>query len=117
MSDLDFNANAARGRQQRLLAEMQTLRLDLVVVQTIIHDLSNEHRSSFIARLKRYAKGHNVASLMAAGQHYDALHLMVRALFQTRGDTSGDALTEGQQISHRRTIFAQWAARACQARG
>jgi branched-chain amino acid transport system substrate-binding protein len=64
----------------------------LVVVQTIIHDLSNEHRSSFIARLKRYAKGHNVASLMAAGQHYDALHLMVRALFQTRGDTSGDAL-------------------------
>jgi Xaa-Pro aminopeptidase len=37
MSDLDFNANAARGRQKRLLAEMQRLSLDLVVVQT------NEH--------------------------------------------------------------------------
>jgi Xaa-Pro aminopeptidase len=37
MSDLDFNAKAARGRQQRLLAEMQKLRLDLVVVQTIEH--------------------------------------------------------------------------------
>ena len=37
MSDLDYNANAARGRQQRLLAEMQKLQLDLVIVQTIEH--------------------------------------------------------------------------------
>ena len=37
MSDLDFNAEAARGRQQRLLAEMQKLQLDLVIVQTIEH--------------------------------------------------------------------------------
>jgi len=37
MSDFDYNANAARGRQQRLLAEMQKLQLDLVIVQTIEH--------------------------------------------------------------------------------
>jgi Xaa-Pro dipeptidase len=37
MSGLEFNANAARGRQQRLLAEMQKLQLDLVIVQTIEH--------------------------------------------------------------------------------
>jgi Xaa-Pro aminopeptidase len=37
MSDLDFNANAARGRQKRLLTEMQRQQLDLVVVQTIEH--------------------------------------------------------------------------------
>ena len=37
MSDLDFNADAVRGRQKRLLAEMQRLRLDLVIVQ------QNEH--------------------------------------------------------------------------
>jgi Xaa-Pro aminopeptidase len=37
MSDLDFNEQAARGRQQRLLAEMQKLQLDLVIVQTIEH--------------------------------------------------------------------------------
>ena len=37
MSDLDFNAAAARGRQQRLLAEMQKQRLDLVIVQSIEH--------------------------------------------------------------------------------
>ena len=35
MSLLDFNAAYPRGRQQRLLAEMQRLKLDLVIVQTI----------------------------------------------------------------------------------
>ena len=29
---------------------------------------------------------------MAAAQSYDSVHLMLRALFQTKGDTSGDAL-------------------------
>ena len=37
MSELDYNAAAARGRQQRLLAEMKKLRLDLAVVQQIEH--------------------------------------------------------------------------------
>src|SRR5438270_10673066 len=37
MSDLDYNAAAARGRQQRLLAQMQAERLDLVIVQQIEH--------------------------------------------------------------------------------
>ena len=37
MSDLDYNEAAARGRQRRLLAEMQTLRLDLVIVQQTEH--------------------------------------------------------------------------------
>jgi Xaa-Pro dipeptidase len=37
MNELDFNAAGPRGRQQRLLAEMQRLKLDLVVVQTIEH--------------------------------------------------------------------------------
>src|ERR1044072_6113532 len=37
MSELDYSEVAARGRQRRLLAEMQTLRLDLVIVQQIEH--------------------------------------------------------------------------------
>jgi Xaa-Pro aminopeptidase len=37
MTDLDYNETASRGRQQRLLAEMQAQRLDLVVVQQIEH--------------------------------------------------------------------------------
>ena len=63
-----------------------------VMVQTIIQDLSNERRSSFIARLKRYAGKEPIGSLMAAAQSYDAVHLMLRAVFQTKGDTSGDAM-------------------------
>lgn len=63
-----------------------------MMVQSIVPDLSNERRSSFIARLKRQAGGEPVSSLMAAAQTYDALHLMLRAVFQTRGDTSGTAL-------------------------
>jgi branched-chain amino acid transport system substrate-binding protein len=63
-----------------------------IMVQTIIADLSNERRSSFIARLKRFAGEQPVGSLMAAAQSYDAVHLMLRAVFQTRGDFSGDAL-------------------------
>ena len=63
-----------------------------IMVQTIIQDLSNERRSSFIARLKRHAGKQAVGSLMAAAQTYDAVHLMLRALFQSKGDTSGDAL-------------------------
>ena len=37
MGDVDFSATYSRSRQQRLLAEMQRLKLDLVVVQTIEH--------------------------------------------------------------------------------
>jgi len=64
----------------------------VMMVQTIIQDISNERRSGFIARLKRQAGEQRVGSLMAAAQSYDAIHLMLRALFQTKGDTSGPAL-------------------------
>lgn len=65
-----------------------------MMVQSIIPNLANERRSSFIARLKRQAGGAPVASLMAAAQTYDATHLMMRALFQTRGDTRAERLKQ-----------------------
>lgn len=65
-----------------------------MMVQSIIPNLANERRSSFIARLKRQAGKEQVASLMAAAQTYDAMHLMLRALFQTKGDTSGVRLKQ-----------------------
>lgn len=37
MSELDYSERAARGRQQRLLAQMQAMQLDLVVVQLTEH--------------------------------------------------------------------------------
>lgn len=62
------------------------------MAQSIIQDLSNERRASFIARLKHSADKQTVSSLMAAAQSYDAVHLMLRVMFQTKGDLSGDAL-------------------------
>ena len=73
-----------------------------IMVQTIIQDLSNERRYSFIARLPHAAGGQHVSSLMAAAQSYDAMHLMLRAMFQTHGDTSGPALKAAlENLEHR----------------
>lgn len=63
-----------------------------IMVQTIIPDLSNERRSSFIARLSRSAGGQPISSLMAAAQSYDAVQLMLRVLFQTKGNSSAEAM-------------------------
>jgi branched-chain amino acid transport system substrate-binding protein len=63
-----------------------------MMVQSIVPDLSSERRMSFIARLKRHAGEQPISSLMAAAQTYDAVHLMLRAVFQSRGDTRGPAL-------------------------
>jgi branched-chain amino acid transport system substrate-binding protein len=63
-----------------------------MMTQSIIQDTANERRSSFIARFAKLSNEHPIGSLMAAAQAYDAVHLMLRALFQSRGDTSGPAL-------------------------
>ena len=38
------------------------------------------------------AKKYNRSPSLYAAQSYDAVHMMLRAVFQTKGDTSGDAL-------------------------
>jgi branched-chain amino acid transport system substrate-binding protein len=64
-----------------------------MMTQSIIQDSANERRASFIARYARRHPGEKpIGSLMAAAQSYDAVNVMLRALFQTRGDSSGPAL-------------------------
>ena len=64
-----------------------------MMAQSIIQDGANERRASFIVRYGRmHPTERPIGSLMAAAQSYDAVHLMLRALFQTRGDTTGPAL-------------------------
>ncbi len=63
------------------------------MAQTIIRDLTNERKTSFIARYFRFSKeGKMAGSLMAAAQSYDAVNLMLRAAFQTKNDLSGESL-------------------------
>jgi branched-chain amino acid transport system substrate-binding protein len=64
-----------------------------LMAQSLIQDGANERRASFLARYTRmHPTERPIGSLMAAAQSYDAVHLMLRALFQTRGDTRGPAL-------------------------
>jgi branched-chain amino acid transport system substrate-binding protein len=63
-----------------------------MMTQSIIQDMANERRSTFIASYYRHSSERPIGSLMAAAQAYDAVQLMLRVLFQTKGDTSGPAL-------------------------
>lgn len=63
-----------------------------MVAQTVIQDLANERRSSFLIRYFKHSAEPRIGSLMAAAQSYDAVHLMLRAMWKTSGDTSGPAL-------------------------
>ena len=64
-----------------------------LMAQSIIQDGAHERRASFLASYTRlHPTERPIGSLMAAAQSYDAVHLMLRALFQTRGNTSGPAL-------------------------
>jgi branched-chain amino acid transport system substrate-binding protein len=64
-----------------------------MMTQTVIQDAANERRASFILRFAKLAGG-PTESLMAAAQSYDAVHLMLRAVFQARGELSGSALKQ-----------------------
>ncbi len=63
-----------------------------MMAQSIIQDAANERRASFLARYVRSSKEARIGSLMSAAQGYDAVHLVLRALFASKGDTSGPAL-------------------------
>lgn len=64
----------------------------LMMPQTFINDALLERRASFAARLARHAQGQPIASIAAAAQAYDSMHILVRTMFKTRGDISGPAL-------------------------
>jgi branched-chain amino acid transport system substrate-binding protein len=63
-----------------------------MMAQTVIQDLANERRSSFLARYVKHSSENRIGSLMAAAQTYDAVHLMLRAMWKSNGDTTGVAL-------------------------
>jgi branched-chain amino acid transport system substrate-binding protein len=65
------------------------------MAQTIVQDTAHERRTSFVARLRRHSGNKEpLGSLMAAAQSYDAVYLLMSALFQSKGRTDGDALKQ-----------------------
>lgn len=60
-----------------------------MMAQTIIQDTANERRASFLARYFKHSNEKRIGSLMAAAQTYDAMHLMLFAMFQAQGTGPG----------------------------
>jgi branched-chain amino acid transport system substrate-binding protein len=74
-----------------------------MMAQTIIQDTANERRASFLARYFRHSNEKRIGSLMAAAQTYDAMHLMLFAMFQAqaKGAVNGDSLKEALENKER----------------
>lgn len=76
-----------------------------MMAQTIIHDTANERRASFLARYFKHSNETRIGSLMAAAQTYDAMHLMLFAMFQAQGQGQGridaDALKQALENKER----------------
>lgn len=71
------------------------------MVQSIINNTQNERRSAFLAKYNKYTNGAVMDSLMSAAQGYDATYLALWALFQAKGDTSGDAMKAALENLHK----------------
>ena len=63
-----------------------------MMTQSVIQDLANESRASFIARYAKATDHRPVGTLMAAAQAYDSVHLLLRAVFAAHGELTGPAL-------------------------
>ncbi len=62
------------------------------MVQTVLPNRNLERNSAFLSAYLKRSNERPVGSMMSAAQTYDAVQIMMRALFVAKGDTSGPAL-------------------------
>jgi branched-chain amino acid transport system substrate-binding protein len=62
------------------------------MVQTVLPNIFLERNRSFLSSYGRLAKEQPIGSMMAAAQTYDTIHLLLRAMFETKNDLSSTAL-------------------------
>lgn len=63
-----------------------------LMVQTVLPNVFLERNSTFLRNYTKVRKEQPIGSMMSAAQTYDAVHLLVRAMFDSRGDLAGPAL-------------------------
>jgi branched-chain amino acid transport system substrate-binding protein len=71
-------------------------------VQTVLPNLFLERNNAFRASYHKLSQEKPIGSMMAAAQTYDAMHLLLRAMFETKGDFSGPALKKALENLPRR---------------
>lgn len=63
-----------------------------LMVQTVLPNVYMERNSSFLRAYAKISKEQPIGSMMSAAQTYDTVHLLIRAIFDSKGDLSGPAL-------------------------
>jgi hypothetical protein len=63
-----------------------------LMVQTVLPNIFLERNSAFLRNYAKLSKEAPIGSMMSAAQTYDAVHLLLRAMFDSRNDLSSTAL-------------------------
>ena len=63
-----------------------------LMVQTVLPNPTMERNSTFLRGYAKLSKEQPIGSMMSASQTYDAMHLLLRGIFGSKGDLSGPAL-------------------------
>jgi branched-chain amino acid transport system substrate-binding protein len=63
-----------------------------LMVQTVLPNIFMERNSSFLRGYGKLSKERPIGSMMSAAQTYDSIHLLLRAMFVTKGNLSGAGL-------------------------
>ena len=64
----------------------------VMMVQTVLPNRHLERNSTFLSAYAKISKERPIGSMMSAAQTYDAVHLLMRALFAAKGDIRGPAI-------------------------
>ncbi len=67
------------------------------MVQTVLPNSFLERNSTFLRAYTKLSKEQPIGSMMSAAQTYDAVQLLLRAMFDSKGDLSGPALKTALQ--------------------
>lgn len=63
-----------------------------LMVQTVLPNVFMERNSTFLRGYGKLSKERPIGSMMSAAQTYDSVHLLLRAMFISKGDLSGRSL-------------------------
>ena len=63
-----------------------------LMVQTVLPNFFMERNSTFLRGYAKLSKERPIGSMMSAAQTYDAVHLLLRAMFQSKGNLTGRGL-------------------------
>lgn len=62
------------------------------MVQTVLPNIYMERNRSFLSAYAKRSTEQPIGSVMSAAQTYDAIHLLLRAMFESKNDLSGTSL-------------------------